>query len=165
MALPPLKEKTMTVGRLVRYYLLKFFRLNGSPRKVALGFSLGVCMNFYPTFGFGLAMAAVLAGLLRANIAASLLGDTLFKIFFPFFFYLNYLVGEMLIGHRFVYSIGVGRWEHHGHDLIQVSEAFFLGMILNTLIVGTILYFLTHWLILNHRRQILRLFLRKRKAF
>ncbi|NPV26721.1 MAG: DUF2062 domain-containing protein [Firmicutes bacterium] len=155
----------MTVRRLVRYYLLKFLRLNGSPRKVALGFALGVCMNFYPTFGFGLALAVVLAGVMRANIAASLLGDTLFKWLFPVFFYLNYVVGEFLIDHPAGGLAGTSSsvWEWSRHNLTQISQAFFLGMVLNTLILGTTLYFLTHWLILNHRRQLLRFLLRRRR--
>jgi len=154
----------MTFSRLVRYYLLKFLRLNGSPRKVALGFSLGVCMNFYPTFGFGLALAAVLAGLMRANITASLLGDTLFKFLFPVFFYLNYTVGDLIIGHRAIGSLGAGRSEWPHHDWTHTSQAFCLGMVLNTLILGTILYFLTHWLFLNYRQRIIRLLLRKRQS-
>lgn len=154
----------MTVSRLVRYYLLKFLRLNGSPRQVALGFAMGVCMNFYPTFGFGLAMAAVLAGLLRANIAASLLGDTLFKWLFPVFFYLNYVVGQILIGQADHSSISsTSMWSWSGQNWAEVSKVFFIGMGINTLILGPILYFLALWMIINYRRKILNLLARKHK--
>ena len=55
----------MTFRRTVRYYWLKFRRLQGSPQKLAWGMALGVFIGITPTMPFPTVAALALAAILR----------------------------------------------------------------------------------------------------
>lgn len=151
----------MKFRRAVRYHLLKFLRLRGTPIRVALGFALGACINFYPTFGAGVVVAGLLATALRLNIAAAFLGDLTFKSLFPVFFYFNLLTGDFILGRRsrhlvmlmhkmFAFRhINFADWRFFG-------TSFMLGAIINTLFLGTLLFILVHLLFARYRPSLMR---------
>ncbi len=147
--------------RKLRFNILKFLRLKDMPGRVALGFALGACVNFYPTFGFGVPLAIFIAGLVRGNLAASFLGDVIFKPLFPIMFYFDLVTGSKLIGQ------GITHIRYVMHGLLKldwkiyqlVGKAFFLGALLNTLILGTILYIAVYEIFSRYHRQMTRLFL------
>ncbi len=64
----------MTLKRTIRYHWLKFRRLQGEPRSVALGAALGVFIGVTPTIPFHTALALSLAPLLRVSVVASYMG-------------------------------------------------------------------------------------------
>jgi|UniRef100_A0A7C3V658 hypothetical protein len=64
----------MTVKRTLKYYWLKFRRLQGEPRKIALGAAFGVFIGITPTIPFHTAMALGLAPLLRVSVVAAYMG-------------------------------------------------------------------------------------------
>jgi uncharacterized protein (DUF2062 family) len=57
---------------MIKKFFLKFFAINDSPQKIALGAGLGVFLGIVP--GTGLIAALFAASLLRANRAAALMG-------------------------------------------------------------------------------------------
>ncbi|HEX3014845.1 MAG TPA: DUF2062 domain-containing protein [Desulfobacteria bacterium] len=145
-------------ARLTRYYVLKFLRLKGTPWKVALGFTVGACVNFYPTFGLGTVIAGLIAGAVNINIAAAVLGDLVFKSFFPLFFYFNLLMGNYILGaranhiHRTIYLI-----KHLTlSNLHFIGKAFFLGALLNTLMLGISVFILVYLLLVRYRLPLAR---------
>jgi len=151
--------------RALRYYLLRFLRLRGTPWKVALGFALGACINFYPTFGVGVLVAGLLASAFRVSITAALLGDLIFKSFFPLFFYFNIVVGNFLLGRNSrhprlaanrIYNLTYAEFKH-------VGEAFFLGSGVNTLILGGILTVVVYFIFTRYRSRLAHFVYRLRK--
>jgi|UniRef100_A0A7V6A0Z8 uncharacterized protein (DUF2062 family) len=64
----------MNLKRLIRYHWLKFRRLQGEPRRIALGAALGVFIGITPTIPFHTAMALGLAPLLRVSVMAAYMG-------------------------------------------------------------------------------------------
>ncbi|AVX19526.1 MULTISPECIES: DUF2062 domain-containing protein [Carboxydocella] len=136
----------MRLGRRIRLFLLLFFRIKDMPAKVALGFAVGSCVNFYPTFGVGVPIALAAARLARGNVFAGLLGDLLFKPLFPFFFYLDLLVGNSLFGEKqaAISQQLLGLVKMEWQAFVQVGKAFFLGALVNSLLLGLIL-FLVVW--------------------
>jgi uncharacterized protein (DUF2062 family) len=64
----------MNLKRILRYHWLKFRRLQGEPRKVAMGAALGVFIGFTPTIPFHTALALSLAPLLRVSVVAAYMG-------------------------------------------------------------------------------------------
>jgi uncharacterized protein (DUF2062 family) len=64
----------MNFKRTIRYQWLKFRRLQGEPRRVALGAALGVFIGVTPTIPFHTAMALSLAPLLRVSVVAAYMG-------------------------------------------------------------------------------------------
>jgi len=144
--------------RRLRYYILKFLRLKGTPWKVALGFAVGAVVNFYPTFGFGVPLAGALAGFVRGNIPAGLIGDILFKPLFPAFFYLDLLLGNMLIGQRNAdisrAVIDLAKLEPGA--FLTVGKVFLIGAFINSLLVGLLLFMIIFKVFKSYRRQLIR---------
>ncbi len=154
--------------RAVRYYLLKFLRLKGTPLKVALGFALGACINFYPTFGAGVLLAGLLAGFFRVSITASLLGDIVFKSFFPVFFYFNLLTGNFLLGQKPKHIMGTLKKllimsRLNVVELKFFGKTFFYGALVNTLLLGALLTFLIYFVFSRYRINIARYVYRLKK--
>ena len=67
--------KALWFKKIVNFIFAKFFRINDSPEKIALGVGLGVFSGLLP--GTGPAAALFLAFVFRANRAAALLGSIL----------------------------------------------------------------------------------------
>ena len=89
-------------------------------------------------------LSGLLAGVLRVNIPAAILGDVLLKSFFPLFFYFNLLVGDFLVGIRphhipqlLFKLLNVAHFDFA--ELRHFGKAFFLGAVVNTLVFGTML--------------------------
>jgi uncharacterized protein (DUF2062 family) len=51
--------------------LLKLFKKEDAPARLAVGFALGAITNFYPTFGFGLPISIALAVITRTIKSAT----------------------------------------------------------------------------------------------
>lgn len=153
-------------GRSIKYYSLKFLRLKGTPVKIALGFAIGAMVNFYPTFGFGIVIAGFLAGVLGGNITAGVVGDVIFKSFFPFFFYCDLLIGNKILGHHnYNLSKGLKKLiELEPRAFLYVGKAFFIGAIVNSLILGIILFFVVNKLLRDYRPFLVKTILKYYKG-
>lgn len=153
------------VKRRLKYNLIKFLRLKGAPAKVALGFAIGACINFYPTFGVGIPLAGLVAGVFFANIPAGILGDIIFKPLFPLFFYLNMTTGCLLWPEQ------SGQLQHLSETLLKprlsslgiIGKVFFAGAIINSLILGTILYMFIYFIVERYRISMLKWLIRKNR--
>lgn len=131
------------MGRAIKYYLLRFLRLRGTAGKIALGFAVGACVNFFPTFGLAIPVAAGLAVLCRGDATAGVIGDLLFKPLWPLFFYLNLVTGKVILK-RQLWTRG-GEWPavlHHGKMLQFLGKSFILGAVANSLLMGPLFFFL-----------------------
>lgn len=148
----------MNWRRRLRFYLLKFLRLKDMPSKAALGFAVGACVNLYPAFGISVGVAVFLAGLVRANLAAGLLGNLIMKPLFPVMFYLNLWVGNKLVGHgqSNLAQTLAGLLHMHWQAFVLVGKAFFLGAAVNSLVLGTILFLVVYRIFCCYRRRMIR---------
>ncbi|HEY8379373.1 MAG TPA: DUF2062 domain-containing protein [Nannocystis sp.] len=81
------------MGR-VRDWLAGLLALNGSPRGIAGGFSLGVGLSLVPIPFVGMFLALALAPLVRANLPATYLGTAVVNPVTGVFFY----AGELWLG-------------------------------------------------------------------
>lgn len=153
-----LKSGGNVFKRQLKYNLIKFLRLKGSPSKLALGFAVGACVNFYPTFGFGVPLAGLAAGIILASIPAGLLGDIIFKPLFPVFFYLNLLTGHLLWTSRAqnVHHVWKALMDPKLSALADIGKVFFTGAIVNSIILGTILYIFINFIVERYRLSILK---------
>ncbi len=144
--------------RWLKYNLIKFLRLKGAPGKLALGFAVGAGINFYPTFGFGVPLAGLAAGLVLASIPAGVLGDVIFKPLFPVFFYLNLVTGRLFWSGRVreVDYFWPGLQHPTLSDLAVTGKIFFTGALINSLILGIVLYIWIYFIVERYRLPILR---------
>ncbi len=85
------------VQRWVRYIALRLVRVNDSPHKVAAGFSLGVFLGVFPTFGIAIPLSFVFASLFRFNRASAVVGSLIMNpLTTPFFWSVSATVGGLV---------------------------------------------------------------------
>ncbi|WP_232515503.1 DUF2062 domain-containing protein [Aeribacillus pallidus] len=139
-----------------KYLLMKLLRLHDSAHSVALGFSLGLLVNFIPSFGLGPVVSVTFAKLFRGNAIAGLVGGLSLIWAFPILFYLNTLVGHLF------FPIEVDDFTDHLGEAdetvefgLQLGKAFIAGMIANMIIAGIIIYFSSYIIIKNYRVKLL----------
>ena len=84
--------------RFIRYYYLRFIRLQGDPREIARGVSLGVFIGITPTIPLHTILVLVLAIFCRASKLAGILSCCLVSNPITFFFqyYLSWRLGTWL---------------------------------------------------------------------
>ncbi|MCL4789868.1 MAG: DUF2062 domain-containing protein [Verrucomicrobia bacterium] len=133
------------------YYTTRLFRIRDNVERVARGFALGMIVNFFPTFGFGVVISGFIARMLGGNLLAGFVGGATLTFFWPFLFYLNMLAGGWVYG-RFPIK-----------DTEEVTEAairalvwgktFTAGALLNSAVVGLLLYGLLYWVFSRYRAR------------
>jgi uncharacterized protein (DUF2062 family) len=128
------------VERRFLFHLIRFFRIRGASEKVARGFSLGLIVNFFPTFGFGVLISGVFARLFGGNAIAGLAGGALLTFFWPVLFYLNMRTGGFFLGRS-----RVSEFEEvvvESRSALVWGQTFTVGAIANSLLVGLCIYLL-----------------------
>lgn len=101
-------------GRSTRYVFHRVRRLSASPHAVALGFAAGVFAAATPFLGLHMIMSAVIAWAIGGSIVAALLGTFVGNpLTYPFFWYVTYLAGNLMLGGT------------HSSDKIDLSDGIF----------------------------------------
>jgi uncharacterized protein len=152
----------MIIKRLrnIKFLLLKLLRINDSAHGIAIGFTVGVLINFVPSFGIGPILSALCAKLFKGNPFAGFVGGLASLWAFPLLFYLNIVVGEILL------SVDTPKLEQMGQIFTGNSliwKAFIVGMILNMLVFGSIIYFIIYYFVKKYRYDILMFIYKKWK--
>lgn len=123
----------MKYRRRLKYYLIRIFRLQDSPKDVAGGLAWGTFVHFYPTCGFGALFAVLMARIFRTNMVAATVGWAVTTPLFPLFFYLNILSGEFMLGRQ--PGLNITAAAVHSlrlRDVIYLGKAFTMGSIVNS---------------------------------
>ncbi len=131
-------------------------QIKEKPQKVALGCSLGICINFFPTLGFGFIFAFLLAFLFRVNRASATATSLVTGPLVPFMYALNFLLGGLILApaagektlqefiaeqYALILTLG-GVQERLLVFLDLLGATFILGALINSAIFGTIFYFM-----------------------
>lgn len=87
----------MKITRIIKYNLLRLFRLKSGPHQVASGVTIGFIPSWLPTFGLGPILSVGMARFLKANTISALVGGVLGTFIWPLLFFLNYKVGSLLL--------------------------------------------------------------------
>lgn len=122
--------------RFGRYLMLRLVRVNDSPPKVAAGFSLGVFLGVFPTFGIAIPVSFALASLLRFNRASAVVGSLIMNpVTTPLFWSVSATVGGALFSEdsRMVMDM----WEK-GEMFKTFSKATLI-YLMGNLIVSTVM--------------------------
>lgn len=83
----------------MRHHHIRLTRLKDTPDKIAKGASWGVFVGIFPSFGFGMIVAPLVAGLLKWNKTAAFIGNFVMNpITGPFFWGLSGLAGCLMFG-------------------------------------------------------------------
>ncbi len=131
-------------------------QIKEKPRKVALGCSLGICINFFPTLGLGFIFAFLLASVFRVNRAAATATSLVTGPLVPFMYALNFLLGGVILapaaGEGTIQEFIAGQYamiltlgpiqDKFMAFLDLLGATFLLGALINSAIFGTLFYFI-----------------------
>lgn len=121
------------------YNVIRLFRVRSASEHVARGFAVGLIVNFFPTFGFGVLISGFIAKAVGGSAIAGLVGGALLTFFWPALFYLNLRVGTFFLESRMPVD-EVSDVTERTLDLVVWGRAFTVGAVLNSLIVGLLIY-------------------------
>lgn len=145
----------MNLRRTIRYYWLKFRRLQGDPQKLAWGMALGVFIGITPTVPFHTVLALVLAPLLGISPVTAYLGI--------------WVMNPLTIAPLYLAAYKVGQIFLYGGKPLVIPEsldfqaclellwrgglALQVGGVILALPPAIISYFLTLWIIRRYRQR------------
>ncbi|MGE5397570.1 MAG: DUF2062 domain-containing protein [Chitinophagales bacterium] len=156
-----MKRFIRRIKKRVYAYLLEFFQKDDAPIRLAIGFAIGVCVNFLPTFGFGFPLAIALSFITRTSIIGSLIGETLSKVFFPIFLLLDVFTGNLLCPFpNTMYTPDSVMAIFSGWKSFQpYAVPLLIGMSVNILLAGSLITFINYWLLSRYRKKIIKFLL------
>ncbi|WP_426449119.1 DUF2062 domain-containing protein [Paenibacillus sp. S-38] len=140
--------RLQNIGRWFRLKYLLLTRAKGGPAMVALGFSIGLAVEMFtlPTAGLAFFLIFPLVYLMRASMAAALLGFLFGKIIYIPLSFVHRRVGEMLLPHGIKGSLlhSLPDWLD---TFIKFNLKLFVGGVVDGAILGILLYFPVKWLL------------------
>ncbi|MBO8170404.1 MAG: DUF2062 domain-containing protein [Bacillaceae bacterium] len=151
----------------IKYNLIRLFRIKRGAHQIALGITVGFIPGWFPTFGFGAIFSVILARLVGGSIVASLISGTSVTFVWPFLYYFNYKIGNLVLNKNrqdaTVESVndvdsfsGFTSWRDIGLD-------FMIGAVINTIFFGLLMYTISYWLFKKYRGRILQNLRRKER--
>jgi len=131
--------------RSIRYYYLRFIRLQGTPYSLAMGAAIGAAVAVTPTLPLHTIVIVPTTLLLRVNTIAAMIAGTIVSnpLTFAAQYYLSWKIGDLLLPGRL-------SWERLEQVLAMVKEAGFVeGLrILSHLSLDAIMVLMTGGIIL-----------------
>lgn len=144
----------MRCRRTFRYVYLRLVRMGGNPVRIALGFSLGVFLGVFPTFGIGIPLSLLLASVFRWNRVSAVLGSLVMNpLTTPFFWTLSGTVGAAIFrtdADRLLSSIQSGE---RLRSLTTGAWIYLAGNTIVALVTAVIAYSLALRAVLLYRRK------------
>lgn len=125
----------------VLYNAIRLTRIRDASEKVARGFAVGLMVNFFPTFGLGMLISGFCARLLGGNWVAGLAGGAALGLLWPVLFLLNIWVGGLFYRPPLVLDELADVTDKAMSALVW-GRTFTVGAILNSLVVGAVVYLL-----------------------
>lgn len=132
--------------RRIKYETYKLIRMKGAPSFVALGFAVGIFVEFItlPTFGIAFLLLFPLVKAFRCSMPAAIIGFVMGKLVLPLFLVLNYRLGYLIIGHPSLYEITLPNqtWQKWLVWIEETGLAYFTGSAIMGAVVALISYLL-----------------------
>jgi uncharacterized protein len=150
----------MNLARTLKYHWLQLRRLQGDPKKLALGAALGVFIGVTPTIPFHTVLVLSLAPLLRVSVVAAYLGVWVSN---PLTWVPQYIaayeVGRLLLfrGEQLLYIPEHTDFSIFLGILWRGGLALQLGGLLIALPPAIVTYFATLWAVKRYRQRRARL--------
>lgn len=143
----------MKFRRWLRLKALRIMRLRGNPDLIAKGIALGVSVDFLPTFGLGALFAYLFATVGKVNRIAAVLTSLAVKWLIIPFYAADIMMGRFVLG-RPAENIDVPKGFSWSLDSVKsLSDAFFLGSVINALVSGVVVYFIARTLLKSFRER------------
>ncbi|MEA5471786.1 DUF2062 domain-containing protein [Spirulina sp. 06S082] len=130
--------------RSLRYYYLRFLRLEGNPKAIARGVSVGMFAGFFPLFGLQTIIGLILAAFFRGNKLAAAAATWVSNPFtyVPIYTF-NFAVGRWLLGGK---NIALETIDWNSPEMLAVGSDFALRLFFGCFVVGLIAAILGYFL-------------------
>ncbi len=131
----------LALERCLLFNLIRLLRIRGQSERVARGFALGLVVNFFPTFGFGVLVSGFVAKLLGGNGVAGLVGGATLSFFWPALFYLNMRTGSLFVQP----PVAIEGLEDVTEKTVKAlvwGQTFTAGAVVNSVLAGLAVYLL-----------------------
>lgn len=128
--------------RLERWFLynvVRLFRIRSATEHIARGFSVGLVINFFPTFGLGMLVSGFLAKAAGGSLVAGVIGGTILGFLWPGLFLLNMWTGSVFLAPPIVVS-ELDDVTPKTMNALMWGATFTIGAVLNSLLVGGTVY-------------------------
>lgn len=140
--------------RTFRYIYLRLIRVGGDPVHVALGFSLGVFLGVFPTFGLGIPLALLLASIFRWNRISATLGSLVMNpLTTPFFWSLSGTIGAAMFHADARKVLANARNGNRIHSLTAGAGIYLAGNLVVALVCSVAAYFLALRAVTLYRKK------------
>lgn len=142
-----IKRLWLSLERWFLFHSIRLFRIRGQNERVARGFTLGMIVNFFPTFGFGVLISGFVARVFGGNGVAGFVGGATLTFAWPLLFYLNIRVGRFFVRPPIVVD-EIADVTEKTVDALVWGRTFMMGSLVNSLILGGFVYLamrLLHW--------------------
>jgi len=140
--------------RIFRYIYLRLVRVGGDPVHIALGFSLGVFLGVFPTFGIGIPLSLLLASAFRWNRVSAVLGSLVMNpLTTPLFWTLSGMLGAAIFridASKVMTSVRNGE---RLHSLTVGAGIYLVGNTIIALVSAVIAYFLALRVVTVYRKK------------
>jgi uncharacterized protein len=121
------------------YNVVRLFRIRSATEHIARGFSVGLVINFFPTFGLGMVISGFLAKAAGGSLVAGVIGGTILGFVWPVLFLLNMWTGSIFLAPPIVVS-ELDDVTPKTMDALMWGATFMTGAILNSVLVGGSVY-------------------------
>jgi uncharacterized protein len=144
------------------YKVIRLFRIRSASESVARGFALGLIVNFFPTFGFGVVISGFVARLFGGNAVAGLIGGATLTFAWPVLFYLNMRVGSLFRRPSIIVD-ELSDVTEKTISMLAWGKTFTIGAVVNSVLIGLATYLLLRLLYERVRPAALSYFRRHAK--
>jgi uncharacterized protein len=140
--------------RIFRYIYLRLVRVGGDPVHIALGFSLGVFLGVFPTFGIGIPLSLLLASAFRWNRVSAVLGSLVMNpITTPLFWTLSGTLGAAIFRVNASQVMTTVRNGERLRSLTMGAGIYLVGNTIIALVSAVIAYFLALRVVTVYRKK------------
>jgi hypothetical protein len=136
----------LTLKQQIREFWRKLSRIDARPDQIAAGFSIGIVASFLPLNPSPIAVATVVAWLLKRNVIAAAAGATaaiLYTPLLPLIWLAEYRLGKLILPVRHPLRLDQARlW-----DVLQKGWDAYAAMFVGSIIIATPIALFTYFFV------------------
>lgn len=130
-------------------YFWKIARSRNSTAEIAWGAAIGTFISVFPTFGLGTPIVLVLSRILKFNLAIAIAASIISNPFTsPFFMYLNYKVGALILNNPIAFDID--NWKE---NLADTGLSILIGSFLVSGFMALMAYYFSKFMVERFRNR------------
>ena len=130
-------------------FFWKIAKSRNSTTEIAWGAAIGTFISVFPTFGFGTPIVLVLSRILKFNLAIAIAASVISNPFTsPFFMYLNYKVGALILNNPIAFDIA--NWKE---NLADTGLSILIGSFLVSGCMALLAYYFSKFMVERFRNR------------